>query len=112
MSMNFPFPIQQTLTSIALAYRNERYIADEVLPRTPVPSREFKWQQFARDEMFTVPVTQVGRKGEPNEVQFSGTESASFVLDYGLDDLVPNEDITSAPPGYDPTSPTATRTPR
>jgi len=24
MSMNFPFPIQQELTAIALAYRNER----------------------------------------------------------------------------------------
>lgn len=102
MSMNFPFPIQPELTAIALAYRNERYIADEVLPRTPVGSREFKWLQFNKDEMFTVPETQVGRKGEPNEVQFSGTEQSSFVLDYGLDDLIPNEDLTSAPPGYDP----------
>lgn len=102
MSMNFPFPIQQQLTAIALAYRNERYVADEVLPRTPVPAREFKWQQFNRDELFTVPETQVGRKGEPNEVQFSGTEVASFVNDYGLDDVVPNEDVESAPPGYDP----------
>jgi len=102
MSMNFPFPIQQELTAIALAYRNERYIADEVLPRTPVPAREFKWQNFTRDEMFTVPETQVGRKGEPNEVEFTGTETPSFVNDYGLDDVVPNEDIASAPPGYDP----------
>lgn len=102
MSMNFPFPIQQQLTAIALAYRNERYVADEVLPRTPVPAREFKWQQFNRDELFTVPETQVGRKGEPNEVQFSGTEVASFVNDYGLDDVVPNPDVDSAPPGYDP----------
>lgn len=102
MSMNFPFPVQQQLTAIALAYRNERYVADEVLPRTPVPAREFKWQQFNRDELFTVPETQVGRKGEPNEVQFSGTEQASFVNDFGLDDVVPNEDIATAPPGYDP----------
>lgn len=102
MSMNFPFPIQQQLTAIALAYSNARYIADEVLPRTPVGAREFKWQQFARDEMFTVPETQVGRKGQPNEVQFSGTEQASFVMDYGLDDVVPNDDVASAPPGYDP----------
>ena len=27
------------------------------------------------------------RKGEPNEVQFSGTETPSFVNDYGLDDV-------------------------
>jgi len=67
-----------------------------------VPSREFKWQQFTRDEMFTIPETLVGRKGSPNEVQFTGTEQASFVRDYGLDDVIPIEDVNSAPPGYDP----------
>lgn len=101
-NMNFPFPLQQQLTAIALAYSNRSYIADLVLPRTPVPSREFKWLQYNRDEMFTLPVTAVGRKGVPNEVQFGATEVASFVRDYGLDDLVPNEDLESAPPGYDP----------
>jgi hypothetical protein len=99
---NFPFPVQQQLTAIALAYTNRAYIADLVLPRIPVGSREFKWLQFNRDEMFTVPETMVGRKGVPNEVQFGGTEVAGFVKDYGLDDVVPNEDINSAPPGYDP----------
>lgn len=99
---NFPFPIQQELTAIALAYSNRSYIADLVLPRTPVNSREFKWLQFNRDEMFTVPETMVGRKGVPNEVQFGGSEAAGFVKDYGLDDVVPNEDLNTAPPGYDP----------
>jgi hypothetical protein len=52
--------------------------------------------------MFTVPETMVGRKGVPNEVQFSGSEAPGFVKDYGLDDVVPNEDLNTAPPGYDP----------
>lgn len=99
---NYPFPVQQELTAIALAYSNRSYIADLVLPRVPVGSREFKWLQFNQSEMFTVPETMVGRKGVPNEVQFGGTEVAGFVKDYGLDDLVPNEDVNSAPPGYDP----------
>ena len=99
---NFPFPIQQELTAIALAYSNRSYIADMVLPRVPVGSREFKWLRFNRDEMFTVPETMVGRKGVPNEVQFGATEVAGFVKDYGLDDLVPNEDLSAAPAGYDP----------
>lgn len=99
---NFPFPIQQELTAIALAYSNRSYIADLVLPRVPVGGREFKWLQFNRDEMFTVPETMVGRKGVPNEVQFGATEVAGFVKDYGLDDLVPNEDLSAAPAGYDP----------
>ena len=101
-NMNFPFPIQQELTAISLAYTNRRLIADEVLPRTPVPGREFKWLQMNKDQMFTVPETIVGRKGQPNEVEFGGTEVAGFVRDYGLDDVVPNEDLDSAPAGYNP----------
>lgn len=101
-NMNFPFPIQSELTAISLAYSNRSLIADLVLPRTPVPSREFKWLQMGRDQMFTVPETTVGRKGQPNEVEFGGTEVAGFVKDYGLDDVVPNEDLQSAPAGYDP----------
>ena len=101
-NMNFPFPIQSELTAITLAYQNRRLIADEVLPRTPVPSREFKWLQMGRDQMFTVPQTAVGRKGQPNEVEFGGTETAGFVRDFGLDDVVPNEDLESAPTGFDP----------
>ena len=101
-NMNFPFPIQSELTAITLAYQNRRLIADEVLPRTPVPSREFKWLQMGRDQMFTVPETAVGRKGQPNEVEFGGTEIGGFVRDYGLDDVVPNEDLESAPAGFDP----------
>ena len=101
-NMNFPFPIQSELTAITLAYQNRRLIADEVLPRTPVPSREFKWLQMNRDQMFTVPETLVGRKGQPNEVEFGGTETAGFVRDFGLDDVVPNEDLESAPAGSDP----------
>lgn len=101
-NMNFPFPIQSELTAITLAYQNRRLIADEVLPRTPVGSREFKWLQMGRDQMFTVPETAVGRKGQPNEVEFGGTETPGFVRDFGLDDLVPNEDLESAPAGFDP----------
>ena len=99
---NYPFPIQEELTAIALAYRNRSYIADLVLPRVPVGSREFKWLEYNRDEMFTVPETMVGRKGVPNEVEFGATQKTSFVRDYGLDDVVPNEDLDNAPPGYDP----------
>jgi hypothetical protein len=101
-NMNFPFPIESELTAITLAYQNRRLIADEVLPRTPAPSREFKWLQMGRDQMFTVPETLVGRKGQPNEVEFGGTETPGFVRDYGLDDVVPNEDLDSAPAGFDP----------
>jgi hypothetical protein len=101
--MNFPFPYDPVRTAIALAYTNRRFIADLVLPRTPVPGREFTWMQFNRDEMFTVRETLVGRKGQPNEVEFGATSVAASVRDYGMDDVVPNEDLDAGRlMNYDP----------
>lgn len=103
-NMNFPFPIDPVQTGITLAYSNRAYLADIVLPRVPVGGREFEYKLVGRDQMFTVPETLVGRKGQPNEVEFGGTETPASVRDYGLDDVVPNDDIEAAQnvPGWDP----------
>lgn len=102
--MNFPFTPSPQYTAIALAYQNKELIADQVLPRTPVGERSFKWDLHTKAERFTVPNTRVGRKGVPDEVEFTATEQTSSVNDYGLDDVVPMEDIESArsKPGLDP----------
>lgn len=91
-----PFPIDPVLTGIAIAYKNTSLIADNVLPRVPVSTKEFKYQLYEKSQRFTVPDTLVGRKGQPNEAEFGATEAASFVRDYGLDDVIPNDDITQA----------------
>ncbi len=100
--LNAPFPIQPELTAIAIAYRNAALIADDVLPRVPVGKQEFKYLKHALAEGFTLPDTKVGRKGKPNEVEFSATETSESTQDYGLDDPVPQNDIDNAPPNYDP----------
>lgn len=100
--MNFPFPLQQELTQIALSYTNENFVADQVLPKVPVGSRSFKWLKHTKEERFTIPETIVGRKGAPTEVEFTATEEGAVVSDYGLDDVIPQEDVDSAPPGYNP----------
>jgi len=102
--MNFPFQPAPQYTAIALAYSNRQLIADLVLPRLPVNAREFKWDKHTKGDLFTVPSTLVGRKGAPNEVEFSAVEETAAVSDYGLDDVVPQEDIDAAStkPGMDP----------
>lgn len=102
--MKSPFTPAPQYTAIALAYTNRELIADQVLPRLDVTARDFKWDLHNRADMFTVPSTLVGRKGAPNEVEFGATEQTSSVLDYGLDDVVPFEDVAAAAnkPGMDP----------
>lgn len=88
-----PFVVDDKLTSIALAYRNESLIAEQVLPITPVPSDTFRWLNYDLYDEFTVPETRVGRTSAPNVVETGATESSAKTDDYGLDDLVPQRDL-------------------
>ncbi|PAU86328.1 phage capsid protein [Pseudomonas sp. WN033] len=99
---NAPFPITPALTAIAIAYRNTRLIADQVLPRVPVGAQEFKYLKHDLAEGFTVPDTKVGRKSRVNQVDFSASEETGATNDYGLDAPVPQRDIDNAPENYDP----------
>ncbi len=97
-----PYTIQPHLTQIALAYRNQRLIADDVLPRVPVGKQDFKYFKLNKDDAFTLPSTLVGRRSQPTMVEFGGTEVTDSVLDFGLEDAVPLHDIENATPPFDP----------
>lgn len=97
-----PFPVDPELTSVAVAYRNEELIADEVLPRIPVGKQSGKYKKFKKEDGFTIPDTQVGRTSQPNRVEFGYTEDAFACDAHGLDEPVPKDDIDNAPSGYDP----------
>lgn len=88
------FPINPQLTSIAMMYRNPDYtlIADQVMPIIPV-AQKFRYTVYDQAQGYTVPDTKVGRKSQPTEVDFGGTLVDSSTEDYGLDDVVPNEDV-------------------
>lgn len=100
----FPFPVNPVLTGIVVAFQNGELIADQVLPRLgpPLTKQLFQYMKFDFAQSITVPDTKVGRKGEPGTVEFGGTEVEASTKDYGLDDVIPIDDINNAPKGYDP----------
>lgn len=100
--MPAPFPIDPHLTGIAIAYHNEGLIADSVLPRVSVGKESFKYQEYNLADNFTLPDTRVGRKSEPNQVEFGSTEKTASTEDYGLDDLIPYSDVANASENQDP----------
>jgi hypothetical protein len=91
-----PYPVTPELTAIAVAYRNPSLIADAVLPRVTVGTKEFKYLKYPKGTFFTIPDTKVGRKGEPNQVEMEAEETSAICEDHGLDDVVPNEDVQAA----------------
>jgi hypothetical protein len=90
---------------VAIGYRNEEMVADQVLPYVPVSAREFYYLDFRGIDIFTVPELEVGRKSAPNEVEFGAERVLNNVKDYGLKDRIPQADIDAAakaPYPYDP----------
>ena len=92
------------LTAIAIGYKNakENLIADKVSPYRNVLKRDFSFNKYPIEQMFTVPETKVGRTSRVNRIEFSAERAASFVEDYGLDVPVPGYDQDNAPKNYDP----------
>lgn len=98
-----PFPINAPLiAAVVIAYANRQMIADAVMPRVPVGKAEFKYLVQNMADQFTVPDTKVGRKARPNQVESVGDMPTASVADYGLDEIVPVEDVRNAPEGVDP----------
>lgn len=97
--MNRPYPSDPRLTGIAIAFKNRALIADSVMPRTQVGKTSFKWLEYGFAEGVTLPITIVGRKGRPTEVEFTATEKDGGTEDHALDDVIPLDDVTDAPAG-------------
>jgi hypothetical protein len=90
-----PWPVNPELSAIAIGYRNRDIdlIADRVLPRVQRGGKQFRYTIYPAAEAYTIPNTRVGRKGEPTQIDFSGTLVNGECLDYGLEDVLPVDDI-------------------
>lgn len=88
-----PFAIQPDLTGIAIAYKNDEYIADMIAPRELVNAELFEWDELNIDQMYEFQDDQVGRLSAPNQVTFSSTRVQGSTVDHGLDSPVPQKDM-------------------
>lgn len=88
-----PFVIDPVRTAIAIAYRNDAYIADALCPRSEVADQEFRYSVYPTEESYSTVDTRVGRLSQPGTITVSGTERAAFTQDYGLDGPIPEFDL-------------------
>lgn len=95
--MKRPFVVSASLTAISIGYRNpsNSYIADAVSPRDSV-DETFKYTVYPISEAFKVPDGRVGRRGQVQQLVFSGDELEATVEDFGFDAPIPISDIETA----------------
>ena len=96
MAPNLPFEINPELTGIALAYRNNNYVADKVLPRVKVSKRLFEYNEYDKGSFLTVPKTEIGRKGEAETMELKSRLVPASCIDYSLKAEVPQVDVEEA----------------
>lgn len=101
--MNHEHPINPELTALTLAYNNNSFIADKVLPRVPVITETFKYRSYPVGQMLTVPDTTIGPKGEANTVELESLLLSAFVTDRALKEKIPVAKLDAAQKsGQDP----------
>lgn len=88
-----PFTVSPTATAVAVGYTQSDLVADQVLPRVDVATQNFSYSVYNKEDGFTVPETEVGRKGKPNEVEFGSSDQTAQTVDQGLDTPIPNSDV-------------------
>lgn len=98
-----PYPVNpEVIQAVSIAYRNNKLIADSVMPRVPVGTKDFKYRAMNLADNFTVQDTKIGRTSQPNRVEVTGNLVSASCVDYGLDDAIPLSDLETAAPGVDP----------
>ena len=88
-----PFTIHPAATAVAVAYQQSNLVADRVLPRVPTDAQRFAYTVYNKEDGFTVPETEVGRKGKPAEVEFGSRDLTESTVDHALDAPVPSIDV-------------------
>lgn len=96
MTLPQNFSPNADLTGISLAYKNESYIADIVLPRIAVNHKSFEYKEYPVDAFLGVHNTLVGDKGEPKSIDIKSTPKYAGVQGHSLKAEVPVSDIEDA----------------
>ncbi|MEW5970226.1 MAG: hypothetical protein AB1706_10190 [Pseudomonadota bacterium] len=96
-----PIPVDVTRTAIIIGYQNNEFIADLILPYSPVNGEKFSYWKHRLADEYTIPNTKVGRRSKPNKVSFAAEEVTKRVVAHGLEDFIPQSDIDAAV-SYDP----------
>lgn len=92
-----PAGYAQEQTAIAIAYQNNKMIADDVLPRVPVDTKYYKYVEYDIAQGFTVPDTNWSPRSTATQMHdFGSTDRERGCRDYGMGDLIPSDDITQS----------------
>jgi hypothetical protein len=84
--------LDTTRTRIAIAARNQRMIAELIMPVVQVASVNFTYMSYNDGELMIAPDTQVGPRGEGERYSFGNAEIPAKAVDHALfGDVTPTE---------------------
>lgn len=92
----YPFRVLPVATRIAMAVKNEEFIADAVCPRVPVAGELFEYSKVSTKSLYQTPDDLIGRTGAANQIEFDSYNETDRTEDHGLESPVPQKDVDAA----------------
>jgi hypothetical protein len=96
-------------SAISEGFKNDSYIADQVLPVVPVPAEIFNCDYYPVGQHLVAPENEVGRLDRPKQLDFQAKQRSFTTKDYAYDAPLPSFDLERAEQqrkgqnmGYDP----------
>jgi len=90
------------LSNISVDYKNELYVAEQILPPVTVKTRTGKYFNYDTSK-FRKAMSLRAMGGHTNEVDFNLSQSTAFIIkEHALKEIVPDELVDQAPLPLDP----------
>lgn len=89
------------LTNLSLAYQNDEYIGERLMPPVIVAKRSDDFATYPKRERFAFPDDALGTRARASEVNESRSSSNYSVRDYGLENYLDAATIDNQDPVFD-----------
>jgi hypothetical protein len=88
--------VDKVLSSFSVAYANDEFIGERIMPVVPVDNRSDKFAVFSKRDRLAAPDDRIGFRSSPNEVEQNFSYDNYSLSDYGLKGYLDLEMVQNA----------------
>lgn len=88
--------VDKVLSSFSVAYANDEFIGERIMPVVPVENRSDKFAVFSKRDRLAAPDDRIGYRSSPNEVEQNFSYDNYSLSDYGLKGYLDLEMVQNA----------------
>lgn len=89
--------VNPILTEVSVQYRNNDFIADQILPIKGVNYKSGRYVKYAKEDRFAIIDTKLASKAEAREVEWASTDQQYLCQGYALKEFLSDDEKNNMP---------------